>query len=211
MEVIRQQIIEAISDEAATHLLQNALAAKADQVARIVDLPQDEAAARLLDFVIRYIEDVPPMLDDLSDAAAETGLTAYVQPVVQIAREFFITPPQAVAGDAGLASLMYKAYLAHRLLEEVNESYVFRVGQPLIPMDMTLANVIVHTLIGEPFANDLDALVDAANRRLFSQQKAFQSQEFKAFIARRETSNLIQIWQRWPSLSGEMGLMSNLI
>lgn len=210
MEVIRQQINDAIADECATHLLQHALTVKADQVSRIVDLPQEEAGERLLDFVQRYIEDVPQMLNDLQSAALEAGLIQYVQPVVRLASEFFLTPPQAVKGDAGLASQMYKAYLAHRLLEEVNETYIHRVGQPMVPLDMTLSNVILHTLIGEPFANDLDQLVDVAIKRLFGPATAYQNPEFRAFMDRRETSNLVHIWRRWPSMSGEMGLTSAL-
>ena len=211
MEVISQQISNAIADESATHLLRQALEARAGQVARLVELPAAEAADKLLDFIVRYIEDAPQMLDDLQSAALEAGLTEYVQPVVKMASEFFTLPPQAVTGDAGLCSLMYKAYLAHRLLEEVNETYIHRVGQPMIPMDMTLSNVIVHTLIGEPFANDLDELVEVAVERLFGPAKAYQNPQFRAFMDRRETDNLVHIWRRWPSMSGEMGLVSNLI
>ncbi|MAY14035.1 MULTISPECIES: hypothetical protein [Oceanospirillaceae] len=211
MEVINQQIRNALSDEAITLQLQNALSSRADQVARIVDLPEGEAAEKLLEFVVRYIEDVPQMLLDLQAAALEAGLSHYVQPVIQMATEFFVTPPAALSHEAGLAALMDKAYLAHRLLEEVNETYIHRVGQPLIPMDMTLSNVIIHTLIGEPFANDLDQLVDIAVKRLFGPQMAYQSPEFKAFMNRQEASNLVHIWRQWPSMSNEMGLTSTLL
>jgi len=121
MEVIHQQIRNALNDEAITLQLQNALSSRADQVARIVDLPEGEAAEKLLEFVVRYIEDVPQMLLDLQAAALEAGLSHYVQPVIQMATEFFITPPAALSHEVGLAALMDKAYLAHRLLEEVNE------------------------------------------------------------------------------------------
>jgi len=78
-------------------------------------------------------------------------------------------------------------------------------------MDMTLSNVIIHTLIGEPFANDLDQLVDVAVKRLFGPQVAYQSPEFKAFMNRQEASNLVHIWRQWPSMSNEMGLTSTLL
>ena len=88
MEVISQQISNAIADESATHLLRQALEARAGQVARLVELPATEAADKLLDFIVRYIEDAPQMLDDLQSAALEAGLTEYVQPVVKMASEF---------------------------------------------------------------------------------------------------------------------------
>ena len=211
MEVIQHQIRNAIADEHATHLLQQALCSRADQVARIVDLPSEEAGEKLLEFVVRYIQDVPQMLEDLESAAVEAGLIEYVQPVVTVAADFFTTPPEAITTEAGLAALMHKAYLANRLLEEVNETYISRVGQPMIPMDMTLSNVIVHTLIGEPFANDLDQLVDIGIQRVFGPTRAYRSEGFRAFMNRQETSNLVHIWRKWPSMSGEMGLISNLI
>lgn len=210
MNVIQQQIRQAISDEHTTHLLQQALGKRADQVARIVDLSGENAGQKLLEFVIRYINDVPEMLEDLESAAREAGLIDYVQPVVRVAADFFTTPPQAIA-VAGLAALMHKAYLANRLLEEVNETYISRVGQPMIPVDMTLSNVIVHTLIGEPFANELDQLVNLGIERVFGPARAYRSEGFRAFMNRQQTSNLIHIWRQWPSMSGEMGLTSSLI
>lgn len=211
MEIIRQQIRHAIADESSSHLLQHALASRAGQVARIVDLPAEQPAEKLLEFVVRYIDDVPAMLQDLQNAALEAGLNHYVQPVIRIATGFFTLPPKEVGAESGLVHLMYKAYLAQRLIEEVNETYICRVGQPMVPMDMTLSNVIIHTLIGEPFANDLDKLVSLAVEPLFGEKTAYQNADFRTFMDRLQTSNLVHIGQRWRSMSGEMGLNSNLL
>ncbi len=210
-EVIRQQIHNAIAEEATSHHLQHALSQRASQVARIIDLPDGEPAEKLLQFVVRYIEDAPQMLHDLQDAALEAGLTQYVAPIVQVASEFFTLPPKGLNEGTALTCLMGKAYLAQRLLEEVNETYIAQVGQPMVPMDMTLSNVIVHTLIGEPFANDLDQLVNVAVERLFGPKKAYQNPDFKAFMSRLQATNLVRIGSRWSSMSGEMGLNSNLL
>jgi len=45
-------------------------------------------------------------------------------------------------GHEGLDGLLDEAYLAHRLVEEVNDLYIKHFGQPLIPADTTVANVI---------------------------------------------------------------------
>lgn len=206
MEAIQNLIRNALVEETSSQHLHQALGCRLEQVSRVVQLPEEQALEKLYEFVVRYIEDVPQMLGDLQSAALEAGLTDYVQPVISIASEFFTTPPHAISKDAGLAALMGEAYLAMRLLEEVNETYLFKVGQPLIPMDMTMSNVIIHTLIGEPFANDLDELVEVAVKRVFT--PAYQSDDFKAFMSRKEADNLVHIWRQWPCMSSEMGLAS---
>lgn len=204
MEAIQQLIDNAITAEASHQHLHQALSGKLEHVDRLVQLPEDQAAEKLHEFVVRYIQNVPNLLNSLQSAALEVGLVQYVQPVVCVASEFFTTP--ALANRAGLAALMGQAYLAMRLFEEVNETYVFKVGQPLIPVDMMMSNLIIHTLIGEPFANDLDTLVTEAVEQLLS--PAYQSDDFKAFMSQKEADNLVHICRQIPCMSAEMGLAS---
>lgn len=210
MQKIRALIEQARQEELQNSYLHRILATRTSQVARIVDLPKDNAVEKLYEFVVRYIEDVPKMLGELRSVALEEGLIRYVQPVVNVACEFFLSPPGALLNKAGLAAVMAEAYLAHRLLEEVNAAYVFRVGQPLVPVEMTLANVIVHTLIGEPFANDLDALVEETAAHLFAPARV-QSENTSetTFMSRRDINNLVFIGQHWSCMSAEMGLKAS--
>ncbi|WP_419812427.1 hypothetical protein [Bacterioplanoides sp.] len=204
MEAIQQLIDNAITAEASHQHLHQALSGKLEHVDRLVQLPEDQAAEKLHEFVVRYIQNVPTLLNSLQSAALEVGLVQYVQPVIRVASEFFTAP--ALANRAGLAALMGQAYLAMRLFEEVNETYVFKVGQPLIPMDMMMSNLIIHTLIGEPFANDLDVMVTEAVEQLLS--PAYQSDDFKAFMSQKEADNLVHICRQIPCMSAEMGLAS---
>lgn len=208
MEAIQQLIDNAITAEASHQHLHQALSGKLEHVDRLVQLPEDQAAEKLHEFVVRYIQNVPTLLDSLQSAALEVGLVQYVQPVIRVASEFFTTPALAshIGGRAGLVALMGQAYLAMRLFEEVNETYVFKVGQPLIPVDMMMSNLIIHTLIGEPFANDLDTLVTEAVEQLLS--PAYQSDDFKAFMSQKEADNLVHICRQIPCMSAEMGLAS---
>jgi len=206
MEAIQHLINTAIAEETNSQYLHQALGGRLEHVARIVQLPEEQPLEKLYEFVVRYIQDVPNMLDGLQSAALEVGLVEYVQPVIRVASEFFTTPPQEMTQEAGLAALMGQAYLAMRLFEEVNETYIFKVGQPLMPMDMTMSNLIIHTLIGEPYANDMDALVEHAVEQLFT--PAYQSADFKAFMSRKEADNLVHICRQVPCMSSEMGLAS---
>ena len=80
-----------------------------------------------------YIEQVPDVLDAAANVAREAGIEAQVKPVLKVAEQFFLQPPSLVEGHEGLDGLLDEAYLAHRLVEEVNDRYIAHLGEPLIP------------------------------------------------------------------------------
>lgn len=205
MKSIEQQIRCALSVEEQEHTLESALQASHEQVARLVELNQENTGQQLLDFISLYIRSVPNLLNDLKMVATKKNLIRSVQPLIDIALEFFKLPSHTLGRRSGLTALMVKAYLAHRLLEEVNDACMFHTGTAIIPMDMSFTNTIIHTLIGEPFANDMDQLVDESVKKLFKQEH-----NNKGFIQELSNSNLVHICQQWPSLSGQVGLYSSL-
>jgi hypothetical protein len=71
-----------------------------------------------------------------------------------------------VSSEEGLEAQIYQAYLAHRLLEELNETLKGIYGCPIIPVDMTRSNLIVQHIIGEPFANQIDGAIQMLNVKL---------------------------------------------
>ena len=151
------------------------------------------------------------MLEDLHQGAVEAGLLNYVSPILEVVEGFFMAPPKELDKETGLAALMDEAFLAHRLFEEVNDTYIMRVGQPMIPFDMTMSNVIIHSLIGEPFANELEQVVMVAAKGIFGEAKAYEGNDkFLAFMDKKDNDNLIQIAQRWPCMSTQMGLDGHL-
>ena len=210
-EALQQLIQKSVTEEQQTGELHQLLQQRLETVERIVQLPEIEALERLYEFVIRYIQQVPQMLEDLHQGAVEAGLLNYVSPILEVDEGFFMAPPKELNSDSGLVALMDEAFLAHRLFEEVNDTYIMRVGQPMIPFDMTMSNVIVHSLIGEPYANDLEQVVMVATKGIFGEEKAYEKNEkFLAFMDKKDNDNLIKIPQRWPCMSTQMGLDSHL-
>lgn len=210
-EALQQLIQKSVKEEQQTGELHQLLQQRLETVERIVQLPEIEALERLYEFVIRYIQQVPQMLEDLHQGAVEAGLLNYVSPILEVVEGFFMAPPKELNSDSGLAALMDEAFLAHRLFEEVNDTYIMRVGQPMIPFDMTMSNVIVHSLISEPYANDLEQVVMVATKGIFGEEKAYEKNEkFLAFMDKKDNDNLIKIAQRWPCMSTQMGLDSHL-
>ena len=210
-EALQQLIQKSVTEEQQTGELHQLLQQRLETVERIVQLPEIEALERLYEFVIRYIQQVPQMLEDLHQGAVEAGLLNYVSPILEVVEGFFMAPPKELNSDSGLVALMDEAFLAHRLFEEVNDTYIMRVGQPMIPFDMTMSNVIVHSLIGEPYANDLEQVVMVATKGIFGEEKAYEKNEkFLAFMDKKDNDNLVQIAQHWPCMSTQMGLDGHL-
>ena len=166
--------------------------------------PENELQS-LSHFLKQYINQVPYFLQSLKEAAQKAGIEPHVFPFLKVAEEYFISPPTLPNDHIGIMALMDEAYLAHRLFEEVNDRYITRVGLPLIPWDMTLANVVAHQLVGEDLANKLDKLVHHTVNRMMPAEQQYESESFKQYV-QEEQGNLTNIWQDWPCMSKASGI-----
>lgn len=202
---LRELIQRAHQHEAASGQLAHQLQTRLDRLHPSIRLPADDSLGALTRFVAAYIEQVPDVLEAANQVAYEAGIEAQVKPVLQIAEQFFLQPPELMAGHEGLDSLLDEAYLAHRLVEEVNDRYCAHLGQPLIPLDTTTANLVAHQLIGEPFANQLDEAVHHAVDGMLDEQ-SFTQASVRAYRERLRAPHTEAAWRRWPCLSRQLGV-----
>lgn len=210
-EALSALIEDALKQEEKHHLLANLIRHRLDDISRIIRLPDNDPVMHLCQYVVDYIRYLPAMLNDLDTAATQTGMTAVTDPVIRAAQQFLLTPPAELEKETGLIALMDEAYLAFRLLEEVNESCIHRIGQPLIPLDMCLSNIMIHTLIGEPFANELDAMVELRVERLFEKRRSYEDTAFGSFMQRLKSADVAHLGQRWSCFSSQLGCGSALL
>ncbi|MAZ70058.1 hypothetical protein [Porticoccus sp.] len=194
--IIRQAIAAAKTHERTTGQLARLLKTRVSPLHKSIQLPSENIIPALLNFIIHYIDKVPEFIDAVDAIADECGLIDYIEPVISTAREFFMEPPALVAGHEGLNSLMGESYLAHRLVEEVNDRFISGYNMPLVPMDMTRSNLIIHHLIGEPFANQLDSAVHLIVDELQQKDLVFVPEACREDRSNRWASDL----QRWPCL-----------
>jgi uncharacterized membrane protein YkvA (DUF1232 family) len=110
-------------------------------------------------FVRKYVEHVPALLEQISAAARAKGVYEQVNPILKVAEDYFIAPLDVIPDYYGLLGLVDDAYLAHSLMQSVSDSYQQKSNCPLLPADMKAANLFVRNLIGEPHASMLDAAV----------------------------------------------------
>ena len=202
---LRQLIQRAHQHEATTGQLARQLDTQLERLHPSIRLPVEDAQGVLERFVAAYIEQVPELLDAADAVAREAGIDAQIKPVLKIAEEYFLQPLALLNGHDGLDGLLDEAYLAHRLVEEVNDFYIAHLGQPLIPLDTTVANLIAHQLIGEPFANQLDEAVHHAVEGLLAEASLDQA-ALQAYRQRLDEPQVSPAWRNWPCLSRQLGV-----
>ena len=202
---LRERIDQALQHETEHGSLATDLAGRIDGLHRAIRLPEADAPGTLLRFVRAYVDEVPELVEAAASVASKAGIDAQIKPVLRLAEQFFLSPPPELEGHEGLEALLDEAYLAHRLVEEVNDRYIAHFGQPLIPLDTTRANLIAHQLIGEPFANQLDEAVHHALTGMLD-DASFEQPSAQAYRERLAAPDTASAWQRWPCLSRQLGL-----
>jgi hypothetical protein len=172
-----------------------------------IQLPKENAAQSLVDFIVAYISYVPTFLDTSWSITRAAKIESYAGPFLQLAQDYFLKPPEIVAGHIGLQELMNEAYLAHRLMEEMNDRFMAHTSTPILPMDMTIANLIVHSLIGEPFSNELDAAVNYTVERTMEHEHVYESAAFKTYIELHKNDNQWkQEIENWSCLTDQLAI-----
>ncbi|MDD0976539.1 hypothetical protein [Pseudomonas fontis] len=202
---VRDQITKAHHHEATTGQLQQHLAHHVPHLHPSIQLPEKDPQGALVRFVTAYIDQVPELLEAAHAVALEAGIESQIKPVLKIAETYFLQPPDIMNGHVGLDCLLDEAYLAHRLVEEVNDLYIKHFQQPLIPLDTTVANLIAHQLIGEAFANQLDEVVHHSLDNLLDEE-SFALESVEAYRATLTSPDTGAAWKRWPCLSRQLGV-----
>lgn len=207
---IRESIAVARKTEAEKHSLEQYLSARLPGLHHSINLPKQKPAKTLLDFVIRYIEHVPDFIEALTDLTKSAGIYEYTKTFITIAEDYFLKPPELVNDRSGLQRLVDEAYLAHRLMEEINDRIAMVHGIPLAPLDTTLSNIIVHEILGDDFANQLDLAVHYAIEALFNSDSLLQNPEFKKYINAHKNDGWDGVLAKWPCLAEDHAISLQL-
>lgn len=168
--IIRAKISAAVTAEAENGRLRRHLEQQLPLLRSKLVLPEQEPVVALLRFITDYIASVPGCLQLVTAVSKQMGFYDYAAPFLDMAQDYFLHPPQELPSDNGLEGLLDEAFLAHRLLEEVNDHHIRHLRRPLLPVDMTEANVIVHHLLGDALANALDQKVQHTAAQLLGRE-----------------------------------------
>lgn len=167
---IREKIDAAIRSEHETGKLGKRLERELPQLQYTLLMPEGEPIAGLMEFIAEYVGSVPACLQLVTAVSKRLGFYDYAEPLLDKAQDYFLNPPGDLPQDGGLEALLDEAFLAHRLLEEVNDHHIRHLQRPLMPVDMTEANIIVHHLLGDELANRLDEVVQQTASQLLQRE-----------------------------------------
>lgn len=166
---LRKAIADAKRLEWLTGAFELSLRSKRAQLHRAIQIPRHHSSDILVEFVTDYIEHTVTLIESIQQRVRRLGLEEAIAPAIQTALAFFRAPPlpsrELVAGnEPKLYQLMEQSYLAQRLLEEVSDLCALWRNNPLSPFENTQASLIIHQLIGEKRANQLDTIASRLAR-----------------------------------------------
>ncbi len=134
----------------------------------------ESEVAKVIDFVIEYIEHAPALMTIIEEAAATNGAQSDVQPILDATEDYFLAPDDIIPDHYGLVGLLDDAYLTHALMEAISDRYKSHTGKSLSPIDSDQTNTFVRRLIGEPFVSILDEHVSMTLGGLSGEQNINQ-------------------------------------
>ena len=150
----------------ASEFLSRFLRQRFNHLHRSIVVPDQNGPESLALFIERYVDQAADIVATLNNVINSIGISGEMAYQVAMAQQFLDIPPTIVSREQGLESQMYQAYLACRLAEELNDVVHTHCSSPVISVDLTKSNVIVHHIIGEPFANQLDTTIQSLSARL---------------------------------------------
>ena len=197
VQKIRSIINQAEQEEEQGEYLKTWISNTMGNIHQAIELPNENAVDALTAFITAYVRHVPEFLNIIQSAARESGLDKTLWPILHLVENYFTNPPERRTRSQGLEKLVDEAYLAHRVFEELNDQFCRHTGIPLIPVDLTTANLIVHSIIGERFANQLDELVHISiHSVLDDDEEVFESDGFLNHMDEQE-KYWDQGWHHW--------------
>lgn len=152
-------IQKAKEDEEKTGHFATLLRGKVSQLHVVIGLNGADPLSCLYNFAVEYIEMAPRLIECVEACAKQADEMELFAPFIDNAINYFTQPSVVFSKYIGLDGLLIKAYLCHRLMEEMYENNKSIRNSELVDVETTQANLLAHHLIGEPFANELDQAI----------------------------------------------------
>lgn len=172
-------------------------------------IPEQSAIQKAIAFSHRYIMSSTDYLTAYQTLAEESHISGYTRAFLYTAQQFFLCPHPITDATTGQHALLCKAYLFHRMLEELNDRVTLERQLPLVPTDIAHTNLVAHTLIGDEHANLLDQSVLIQleiinNQQLDKASVIFQQTEAQAATMNLKNNGWDKAYNDWPFLKENM-------
>ena len=128
-----------------------------------------------------YIEHVPFYLEQAMTAAGQAGLAVEMGELINQLESYWFEPNDMLPDRLGLLGLVDDAYASLFLLQSISDHCQTAFGRPLLEINLTGINQIIHNLIGEPLASQLDQRVAVTIQQVMAQRFLTQFSKHQPF------------------------------
>jgi hypothetical protein len=158
-------------------------------------------------FVVAYIEQVPYMMKVAMTAAVNVGLEPEMRRILDMVESYWEEGDDVIPDGLGVIGLLDDAYCSLSSLQAVSDHYQLQTGKHLFPDDLSEANRAMRSIIGEPYASELDHMVIRTMKAtgLIEAVKTLASEEKQLNFAANST-----IWNHGPAGRAEIDDLAKL-
>lgn len=155
-----ERTIEAVvgaesADGRVADVIREAAAKKGDAV-------DDAEVARGVDFVVRYVRAVPPLLREALATSHGTFAEAKMSRMVAAAMAYWDADDDVIHDDQGLLGILDDAYCTVSLLLALSARFEAETGKRLVTANLAGPTKVAKGLLGDPIAAKLDDYVEEA-------------------------------------------------
>ena len=122
----------------------------------------------LIKFILNYVGYLPTLVEEFFSHCQALNWHVVRKTMEDILLNFFDGIDER-ARTHGYIALLDKSYFAHRLIEELHDHMICQEGMPLLKWNMTMANLMVHQIMGSRFSAHLDQTALELSQKLLSQ------------------------------------------
>ena len=159
----------------------------------LLNVENGDLESQLNALLTDYVRLLPVLLVELDQACENNHCATASRQLLAILDQFFAAIEPA-RFDYGLVGVLDKVYFGHRLVEELHDRLQLTGGRPMLSWDTNLANLLMHTLIGDGYANRLDLTAQEIIADLAVQHRGGEADPSRSVEA------------DWPCLVKEHGL-----
>ena len=156
IERIESKISEALAHEQAHGTARDAVRTFFQFIGRPLSRAAENEA---MTFIIDYVRHVPALLKDGEAEARRRGIREFRTKVLDPSAWYWELADDVLPDHHGLMGVCDDAYCTLSLLQRISDHCRDTYGVPLIGIDLTVANMSMRAVIGEPFASQLDQFV----------------------------------------------------
>lgn len=120
---------------------------------------------KIYPFCFQYIQQIPGLCQSLLTTGRNLGLESLLSTYTEFSSRYLASACDEIQlensrpGLAQFLILLQGAYVFNRMLEELDDKTEIFIGVPINDLNMMDANLVVHEILGDNFANRLDKIV----------------------------------------------------